>query len=338
MVRAVSVLLLVLNACQGEPAPRTTGQAPRGEIHLGLGATARLPGTIWYVEDGTLASLTDGKRTVVATNIHRAPRRLPDGRLVAIESRAGPDFRINQQLVLLGDGRGLIDLAPPARSLDTPAIDPAGTWLVYSSEERELVRIDLATREIAKLRPGTRPIALGSRAIVFGSTHDGNPELYRSDPLGGEVVRLTDHPADDRDAAASPDGATIAFVSTRDGSPRIFLTSATGETPRRLTSRGDLMIHESRPVWSPDGNLIAYVSERGPRRHVWLRDIASGNETDMTPEAMRDDDPCFSPDGRWLLVSRTRGHDVDLWALPTAVGEAVRVTTTRTVDRQPYWQ
>jgi dipeptidyl aminopeptidase/acylaminoacyl peptidase len=327
-VRALVVLVL---GCQGDPTPYSTGQAPRGEIHLGLGATARLPGTIWYVEDGTLASLTGGTRTVIAKDVHRAPRKLPDGRLVAIVSRAG-----KEQLVLVGTDLSVTDLAPPAARLDDPAIDPAGDWLVYSADARELVRVDLSTRERTLLRPGVQPVTLDAAAIIFGSTHDGNPELYRSDPLGGEIVRLTDHPGDDRGAAVSPDGSQIAFSSDRDGSSRIYLLGVAGGSTRRLTSRAD-MIHESRPVWSPDGTLIAYVSQRGPRRHVWLRDIASGNETDMTPEGMRDDDPCFSPDGRWLVVSRTRGHDVDLWALPTAVGDAVRVTTARTVDRQPYW-
>ncbi len=332
MSRLCAFAVIVLAGCQDETSPRPTGQAPRGEIHLGLGATAKLPGTIWYVEDGALASLTDGKRTVIAKDVHRAPQRLPDGRLVAIASRAG-----KEQLVLVGSDLAVTDLAPPASRLDDPAIDPQGQWLVYATGERELVRVDLATRERRVLRPGVQPSALGATSIVFGSMDDGNPELYRSDAMGSNVVRLTDHPGDDRAAVASPDGASIAFSSNRDGSPKIFLLPASGDPPRRLTARVDLMMHESRPVWSPDGNLIAYVTERGPRRHVWLRDIASGNETDMTPEGMRDDDPCFSPDGRWLLVSRTRGHDTDLWALPTAVGPAVRVTTARTVDRRPAW-
>ena len=327
-----ALVLLVLAGCQGDAAPRPTGQAPRGEIHLGLGATAKLPGTIWFVEDGGLASLTDGKHTMIAKDIHRAPHQLPDGRLVAIASRAG-----KEQLVLVGTDLAVTDLAPPAAHLDDPAIDPGGLWLVYATGERELVRVDLATRARRVLGPGIQPTVLGPTAIVFGSTHDGNPELYRSDAMGGDVVRLTDHPGDDRAAVGSPDGTTIAFSSNRDGSPKVYLLAASGGVPRRLTTRSDLMMHESRPVWSRDGNLIAYITERGPRRHVWLRDIASDNETDMTPEAMRDDDPCFSPDGRWLLVSRTRGHDVDLWALPTAVGPAVRVTTARTADRQPAW-
>jgi TolB protein len=51
----------------------------------------------------------------------------------------------------------------------------------------------------------------------------------------------------------SPDGAQIAFSSYVD----VFVVDADGGTPRRLTDNPGPDLH---PVWSPDGTMIAYVS------------------------------------------------------------------------------
>lgn len=125
---------------------------------------------------------------------------------------------------------------------------------------------------------------------------------------------------------------SLATRREPDGSTRIYLDGA------RLTGRSELTRDEHSPTRSADGRLVAYVVQRGTRRHVWIRDVEAHSEVDITPEGIHDVEPAFSPDGRWVVVSRTRGHDVDLWAIPTGVGEPVRLTTERFDDVHPLWR
>lgn len=64
--------------------------------------------------------------------------------------------------------------------------------------------------------------------------------------------------SDDYSAAPSPTRDEIAFVSDRDGSPDVFLANLTGGGPPvNLTENSDDA--DLDPIWSPDGERIAYV-------------------------------------------------------------------------------
>ena len=55
--------------------------------------------------------------------------------------------------------------------------------------------------------------------IFFSSNRDGDWDIYSMDANGDNLAQLTDHPASDRQPAASPDGRRIAFTSERGGKP-----------------------------------------------------------------------------------------------------------------------
>lgn len=84
-------------------------------------------------------------------------------------------------------------------------------------------------------------------AIAFSSTRDGGEDIYVLLP-GGELRRLTDHPALDFRPAWSPDGEELAFSSVRDGNREIYVVRRDGTGLRNLTADP---AEDLAPAWSP---------------------------------------------------------------------------------------
>jgi Tol biopolymer transport system component len=93
--------------------------------------------------------------------------------------------------------------------------------------------------------------------------YEANGDIYVRDCDGSNVRRLTDHPAQDKSPAWSPDGQVIVFSSERDRQPTpdghipssLYIMKADGSNLVRLTSEDS---DDLFPTWSPDGSLIAF--------------------------------------------------------------------------------
>lgn len=92
-----------------------------------------------------------------------------------------------------------------------------------------------------------------------------------------------------RYSAISPDGSTIAFAYKGD----IFTVPVSGGEARQITSNAAF---DSRPVWSPDGSRIAFVSYRMGGADVFIVSKEGGEPTRLTthsagefPVAFKDD-------------------------------------------------
>ena len=82
------------------------------------------------------------------------------------------------------------------------------------------------------------------------SGSEGNLDIWVQQIGGGEPIRLTRDPANEREPAFSPDDTRIAFRSEREGGG-IYVIPALGGSARRIAPDG------RRPQFSPDGNWIA---------------------------------------------------------------------------------
>jgi len=170
--------------------------------------------------------------------------------------------------------------------------------------------------------------------VVFSSEQAGQSDLYRAHPDGTALQQLTDDPAFDDQGALSPDGKRLAFVSTRGGgTSNIWVLDLARHKYVNLTrNRGG----NFRPSWSPDGQWVAFTSDRDmPHRRSgpdepppkgsgccgWemvqstalyvVRADGSGLRRLTAPEDYAGS-PEWSPDGKRIVFYDQRGQIVSL--------------------------
>ncbi|MDR0660860.1 MAG: PDZ domain-containing protein [Prevotellaceae bacterium] len=94
-------------------------------------------------------------------------------------------------------------------------------------------------------------------------------------------LRAQDTPLWLRYSAISPDGTQIAFSYKGD----IYKVSATGGRAMQLTTHS---AHDTRPVWSPDGESIAFASNREGGFDIFIMSAAGGVPTRLTSHSVNE--------------------------------------------------
>ncbi len=99
----------------------------------------------------------------------------------------------------------------------------------------------------------------------------------------------------------SPDRREIAFVSGGD----IWTVPATGGEARLLVSHPAT---DSRPLYSPDGTRLAFMSTRTGNGDIYVLTLATGQLERVTYDDVSDQLDAWSRDGKWhlLLVRQPR--------------------------------
>lgn len=180
----------------------------------------------------------------------------------------------------------------------------------------------------------------GGGAIAFVLRRNGNSDIYAINVDRDGLIRLTSHPADDRDPAFSPDGRQLAFASHRDGNWDIYrMDVETGLTVRLTFSN----TYEAAPTWSPDGEWIAFESYRDDNLDLYMmRARDGGSLTQLTTDAAPDAGPAWSPDGKSIAFASYRDGNTDVFLLPldSEQGEEDLANLTNSPDRDendPAW-
>jgi TolB protein len=184
--------------------------------------------------------------------------------------------------------------------------------------------------------PAAQAGGYATASFVFTREAAGDTEimLRRTD---GSVVALTNNRVADFGAVWSPDGRLLAFSRQVGEGTALFVMRADGSGVRRLTtpveSPSGRMSMDFAPTWSPDGQQIAFASDRASFETEIFRIRADGvglTRLTRTEDFVGDTNPAWSPDGNWIYFESDRvgvfNHEI-FRMLPDGTG-VQRITRT----------
>ena len=178
------------------------------------------------------------------------------------------------------------------------------------------------------------------RQVVFGSSRGGSWGLFRRNVDGtGEAERLL---------PGSNVQSLIANTWTPEGDTLVFMRSSNNESDLALVSLGDepaarLRLEsgadERRAAISPDGNWIAYDSDRSGRSEVYVEPFPDPGDRQLI-STNGGQQPLWSPDGRELFYLGPEPVPLEpdrLMVVPVTTDRGFRVGAPEVVAEAPFF-
>ena len=179
--------------------------------------------------------------------------------------------------------------------------------------------------------------------IAFRSTKDGGEQLYIMRADGSDVQPA---PADIVNNFAqlyqkqqwSPDGNSLVYVqqSAEQGTINLFKVQA--NQPGSDTMLTSYAGTEYDPVWSADGQSIAFVANHTGNDEIWLMSADGSNQRQLTFNQWEwDKHPSFSPDGQRIVFYSNRSGPRQIWAMNADGSNQINLNNNQSDAWDPVW-
>ena len=323
------------------PNPRGGWWAEDGFIYYAPGAGGGISKI--HSNGGTPSAVTTLDRSQGEIS-HRWPQVLPGGKAMLISSWTGParDNRFVQVVRLDSGQRETIVTG------DSGRYSPSGHVLFSRLDALMALPFDLdrlaVTGPVVKTADTAR---IGSEGATFAVSNRGDLVHLVGDPHRTDArivwVDSSGHtepvqvPAQDiANPVLSPDGRRAAF-NVHGPTDEIAIVEFERGLMTMLTTNTN---GSQAPVWSPDGQRIAYRGTRKGFRNVWMKSVGGTSEEQQLTHGDGVHTPLsWSPDGKNLLYydATFTSSGWDLWVVSVIDGKAQPLFTAAQRQSGAQW-
>jgi len=265
--------------------------------------------------------------------VHGGPTFLPDGRHF-LYSRFSSVLENNGVYV------GSLDAKPEQQRLTPVLATPFGVQFVASpgangtllfvreSRESALWFQEFDLSRFALIGEPARVLPRVGHNLAFGYfAASPNALVYRTAP-GEDLAQMAWFDRQGKRTASfgepinlysqlilSPDESRVAMSKFEGGNVDVWVHDVDRNVNQRLTSDAAL---EVSPVWSHDGQRLAFASSRAGHYDLYQIAAGGGGREELLFASGENKFPTsWSPDGRYLLYfAQARETNADIWALP----------------------
>ena len=95
---------------------------------------------------------------------------------------------------------------------------------------------------------------------------------------------------------------------------------------------------DMQPVFSPDGNKLAFVSNRNGYWDIYFLELSTGLVARLTDSPEYDGSPTFSPDGLWIAYESYVDENLEIFIRSVDLAQPpIRLTSHAAADYSPAW-
>jgi TolB protein len=124
----------------------------------------------------------------------------------------------------------------------------------------------------------------------------------------------------------------IAYITKSGKRYALQVADADGYNPQTVVSSNEPIIS---PVWSPDGNKLAYVSFEKKKPIIFVQSLTSGSRVVLANYKGNNSAPAWSPDGSKLAIVLTYGANSQIYTVDSTGGGLKQVTKSSSIDTEP---